>query len=301
VPDTIQEVLLARIDRLADEPRRLLQTAAVVGQEVPLALLRAVWEGEPDLHLRELMRLEFLHAKAGGGEPICAFTHSLTRDVAYESVPLSRRRVLHGAIARALEAVYADRLAEVYDRLAYHYGRTDEAAKAVLYLEQLAKKAVGAHAHAEAVRILEEARTHVDRLPAAEQDRRRLELALSQAYSLIPLGAFQASSPCCSGTRSRWRAWTTRASPARITSCSDGATRSWGTSGRRHTISGWGWWKRCAAGTTRREVGSTTCSPSTTPCRAVRGTVSSTPGRRSPSSSARESSGGSGRPTGRSG
>src|SRR5262249_11925188 len=145
----------------------------------------------PDAQLRELMRLEFLHAKAGGGEPICAFTHSLTRDVAYESVPLSRRRALHGAIARALEAVYADRLAEVYDRLAYHYGRTDEAAKAVLYLEQLARKAVEAHAHAEAVRILEEARTHVDRLPAAEQDRRRLELALSQAYSLIPLGAFQ--------------------------------------------------------------------------------------------------------------
>ena len=191
VPDTIQEVLLARIDRLPDEPRRLLQTAAVVGQEVPLALLHAVWEGELDSHLRELMRLEFLHAKSGGGEPLCAFTHSLTRDVAYESLPPARRRVLHGAIARALEAVYADRLGEVYDRLAYHYGRTEEAPKAVLYLTRLADKAVGAHAHAEAVRILEEARAHVDRLPPAEQDRRRLELALVQAYSLMPLGAFQ--------------------------------------------------------------------------------------------------------------
>jgi predicted ATPase len=165
VPDTIQEVLLARIDRLPDEPRRLLQTAAVVGQEVPLALLHAVWEGELDANLRELMRLEFLYAKSGGGEPLCAFTHSLTRDVAYESLPPTRRRVLHGAIARALEAVYADRLGEVYDRLAYHYGRTEEATKAVLYLTRLADKAVGAHAHAEAVRILEEARAHVDRLP----------------------------------------------------------------------------------------------------------------------------------------
>ncbi len=191
VPDTIQEVLLARIDRLPDQPRRLLQTAAVVGQEVPLALLHAVWEGELDAHLRELMRLEFLHAKSGGGEPLYAFTHSLTRDVAYESLPSARRRALHGAIARALEAVYVDRLGEVYDRLAYHYGRTEEAAKAVLYLERLATKAVDAHAHAEAVRILEEARAHVDRLPPAEQDRRRLELALVQAYSLIPLGAFQ--------------------------------------------------------------------------------------------------------------
>jgi transcriptional regulator with AAA-type ATPase domain/tetratricopeptide (TPR) repeat protein len=191
VPDTIQEVLLARIDRLAEPPRRLLQTAAVIGQEVPLPLLRAVWDGEADPHLRELMRLEFLYAKTGGGEPVSAFTHSLTRDVAYESLPTARRRVLHGAIARALEGIYADRLTEVYDRLAYHYGRTDEAHKAVLYLSRLADKAVAAHAHTEAVRLLEEARGHVDRLPAAEQDRRRLELALAQAYSLVPLGAFQ--------------------------------------------------------------------------------------------------------------
>jgi len=191
VPDTIQEVLLARIDRLADEPRRLLQTAAVVGQEVPLPLLQAVWGGELDAHLRELMRLEFLHARAGGAEPVCAFTHSLTREVAYESLPLGRRRVLHGAVARALEAIHADRLGEAYDRLAHHYARTDEAAKALLYLTRLADKAVAAHAHTEAVRILEEARAHVDRLPPAEQDRRRLELALRQAYSLVPLGAFQ--------------------------------------------------------------------------------------------------------------
>jgi DNA-binding NtrC family response regulator/tetratricopeptide (TPR) repeat protein len=191
VPDTIQEVLLARIDRLPEEPRQLLQTAAVIGQEVPLPLLRAVWDGDPDLQLRELMRLEFLYAKAGSGEPVCGFTHSLTRDVAYESVPPARRRMLHGAIARALEAVYADRLGEVYDRLAYHYGRTDEAAKAIFYLTRLADKAAGGHAHTEAVRILEEARTHVDRLPPAEQGRRRLELALTQAYSLMPLGAFQ--------------------------------------------------------------------------------------------------------------
>jgi len=191
VPDTIQEVLLARIDRLSEEPRRLLQTAAVVGQEVPLSLLSAVWEGDPDPHLRELMRLEFLHVKTSGGESLCAFTHSLTCEVAYESLPLARRRTLHRAIAGALEASHADRLAEVYDRLAYHYGRTDEAAKAVLYLERLARKAVAGHAHSEAVRILEEARAHVDRLPAPEQDRRRLELALSEAYSLFPLGGFQ--------------------------------------------------------------------------------------------------------------
>jgi hypothetical protein len=108
-----------------------------------------------------------------------------------ESLPPARRRPLHGAIASALETLYADRLPEVYDRLAYHYGRTDDAAKAVLYLTRFADRAVAAHAHQEAVRILEEARTHVDRLPAGEQDRRHLELAVAQGFSLVPLGAFQ--------------------------------------------------------------------------------------------------------------
>jgi DNA-binding NtrC family response regulator/tetratricopeptide (TPR) repeat protein len=191
VPDTIQEVLLARIDRLPEAPRHLLQTAAAIGPDVPLPLLRAVSEGDVHDGLRELMRLEFLYAKSGGGEPLYAFTHTLTREVAYESLSRTRRRALHGVIARALEKVYADRLPEVYDRLAYHYGRTDEADRAVLYLTRLGERAARGHAHTEAVRVLDEALAHVDRLPAAEQDRRRLELAIAQAYSLVPLGAFQ--------------------------------------------------------------------------------------------------------------
>jgi DNA-binding NtrC family response regulator/tetratricopeptide (TPR) repeat protein len=191
VPDTIQEVLLARIDRLDEAPRRLLQTAAAIGPDVPLPLLRAVWADDFDEHLRELVRLEFLYAKGGGIEPVYAFTHALTREVAYESVPPARRRTLHGGIARALETVYADRLAEVDDRLAHHYGRTDKAERAIHYLTRVADRAARGHAHTEVVRVLDEALGHAERLPAGEQDRRRLELAIAQAYSLVPLGAFQ--------------------------------------------------------------------------------------------------------------
>jgi two-component system, NtrC family, response regulator AtoC len=193
VPDTVQEVLLVRIDRLPEASRRLLQIAAVVGPDIPLPLLRELWDGPSDLepHLRELMRREFLYAKRGGAEPLYAFTHTLTRDVAYESVPPARRRTLHAKTGQALEAVYADRLGEVDDRLAYHYARTDQADKAILYLTRIADKAARTHAHTEAVRILEEALAHVDRLHPDVQDRRRLELAIGQAYSLIPLGGFQ--------------------------------------------------------------------------------------------------------------
>ncbi|MBI3454406.1 MAG: sigma 54-interacting transcriptional regulator [Candidatus Rokubacteria bacterium] len=193
IPETIQEVLMARVDRLPEEPKRLLQMAAVLGRQAPLPLLRALWEGPGDLepHLRELTRLEFLYPASGGAEPVYAFVHTLTQEVAYESLPIARRQALHLAAGQAFEGTYAGRLEEVYDRLGYHYSRAGEADKAIDYLTRLAERAARGHAHTEAVRILEEVVGHVERLPAAVRDRRRLELALRQAYSLIPLGRFQ--------------------------------------------------------------------------------------------------------------
>ncbi len=193
VPETIQEVVLARVDRLAEAPKRLLETASVIGREVPVPLLRAIWEGPGDLErpLRELTRLDFLFPSSGGTEPVYAFLHTLTQEVTYESLPAARRQALHGAVGRALEAAYAGRLDEVYARLGYHYSRAGEAGKAIDYLTRLAERAVGSHAHLETISIVEEALGHVDRLPEAEGDRRRLTLVLHQAYSLILLGRLQ--------------------------------------------------------------------------------------------------------------
>jgi len=194
VPDTIQEVLLARADRLAEEPRRLLQVASVIGREIPLPLLQAVWEGpgEVDPHLRELTRLEFLYLQSGRPEPVYAFTHTLTQEVVYEGLAISQRQALHAAAARALEAIHAGRLEEVYDRLGYHYSRAEQAAKALEYLTRLAERAARGHAHTEAVRILDDALAQVDRLPPEERARCRLDLLLRQATSFVPLGRFQA-------------------------------------------------------------------------------------------------------------
>src|SRR5215831_13438675 len=194
VPDTIQEVLLARIERLPEELQRLLQTASVLGREVPVALLRAIWKerGALDPLLRELTRLEFLSKRSGDVDSIYMFTHTLTQEVVYESLSPARRATLHAAAGTALETLYVTRLEEVTDRLAHHYSRTDHADKAVLYLARLAEKAARGHAHAEAVRILGEALSHCDRLPVAERERRRMDLVLRQASSLIYLGDFQA-------------------------------------------------------------------------------------------------------------
>src|SRR5262249_3982578 len=143
VPDTIQEVLLARIERLPEELQRLLQTASVLGREVPVALLRAIWKerGALDPLLRELTRLEFLSKRSGDVDSTYMFTHALTQEVVYESLSPARRAALHAAAGTALETLYVTRLEEVTDRLAHHYSRTDQADKAVLYLARLAEKA----------------------------------------------------------------------------------------------------------------------------------------------------------------
>src|SRR5262249_50853778 len=101
------------------------------------------------------------------------------------------RRALHATAARALETAYAGRLEEVYDRLGHHYSQAEVADKAIEYLTRLAERAAASHADTEAVRILEEARRHVDRLPEPDGERRRIDLVLRQAFSLIPQGRFQ--------------------------------------------------------------------------------------------------------------
>ena len=193
VPDTIQGVLMARIDRLPDATRELLQLAAILGREVPLQLLQELWEGPGDVetHLSTLQQLEFLYEQIGTGEPFYVFKHALTQDVAYGSVLLSRRQGVHAAVGQALETFYAERLDDVVDRLAYHYGHSAEAAKAVTYLTQLATKAARSYAHVEAVATYQEALSHVEHLPAAERERRRVELILLLARSLFVLGRYR--------------------------------------------------------------------------------------------------------------
>ncbi len=195
VPDTIQGVIMDRIDRLPDTAKRLLQAASVLGREVSPRVLETAWRGlgsgggDLSLHLATLVLSDFLYERTGADEPLYVFKHGLTQEVAYASLPAADRRGLHAAAASALETLYGDRLPEVYDRLAYHYAQTDQAEKAVLYLTRFAKQAARISAHAEAIAALRQAILHIERLPAApERDRRLVNLVLRQARSLLFLG-----------------------------------------------------------------------------------------------------------------
>ncbi|HEY7651425.1 MAG TPA: sigma 54-interacting transcriptional regulator, partial [Methylomirabilota bacterium] len=154
VPDTIQEVLLARIRRLPESPKEILQTASVLGREISLRLLATIWD-EPttplEPHLTALMRLEFLYQKTESAEPVYVFKHALTQEVAYESLAGPRREALHAAAGAALEQLYADHLEDAFEQLAYHFARTDQPERAAHYLTRFARKAAALYAHEEAV------------------------------------------------------------------------------------------------------------------------------------------------------
>jgi class 3 adenylate cyclase/tetratricopeptide (TPR) repeat protein len=183
IPDTVQGVLMARIDRLPEDTKRVLQTASVLGREFSRRLLAALWDGSGDLEsqLRELKRLEFLYERTGRMEPVYVFKHALTQDVAYESLLTSRRGTLHEKAGRALETLYADRVEDYYEVLAYHYGRSAETDKAFEYLERANQKAVKANAMAEAKAYFDDAMKLLDGLPTTEgNQRRRITLLVNQ-------------------------------------------------------------------------------------------------------------------------
>jgi tetratricopeptide (TPR) repeat protein len=160
VPATVQAVLAARVDRLPPEEKRLLQTAAVIGTEVPLPLLQAIAElPEADLHrgLAHLQAAEFLYEARLFPEPEYTFKHALTHEVAYGSLLLERRRVLHAHVVKALEALAGDRVAEQVERLAQHALRGEVWAKAVPYCQQAGARAHDRAAFREAVVFFDQA------------------------------------------------------------------------------------------------------------------------------------------------
>lgn len=189
VPDTIHGVLMARIDRLPEEHKRLLQTASVLGREFSLDLLHAIWDQPAALVplLDDLKRWEFLYEAPEQDRPAYFFKHALTQEAVYQSLLTSRRQGLHAATGRAIETLWDDHLHDAYDSLAYHWPRADDPEKAVLYLSLFAEKAARSYAHAEAAKALGEALVLADRLPEEQRDRAVLEMLLQLSHSLLPL------------------------------------------------------------------------------------------------------------------
>ncbi|MBI3826435.1 MAG: sigma 54-interacting transcriptional regulator [Candidatus Rokubacteria bacterium] len=194
VPDTVQEVLLARLDRLPEREKSLLQAAAVIGRQVPFALLRAV-AGLSDDDLRaaldRLRAAEFLRETSVMPERAYIFRHGLTHETVYDSLPAAERAVLHARIAGALEALHAGRLGEHLDRLAYHAVRAGTWEKALLYSRGAGARAFARSANREAVAFFEQALQALEQLPPTrETAEAAIDLRFDVRVALQPLGEF---------------------------------------------------------------------------------------------------------------
>ena len=167
-PLTVQAVLAARIDRLPEDAKRLLQTAAVIGMEVPLPLLQAIAEFSEEILHRGLTRLqaaEFLYETRLFPDHAYTFKHALTHKVAYRSLLQERRRTLHQHIVGALETLAGERLMDQVERLADHAVRGEVWDKALLYCRQSGVKAMDRSASREALRCYEQALSALEHLP----------------------------------------------------------------------------------------------------------------------------------------
>jgi len=192
VAPTVQAVLAARIDRLPPEDKRLLQSAAVIGKDVPFVLLRAIAEiSDEDLHrgLARLQTAEFLHETSLFPDPEFTFKHALTHDVTYGSLLQERRRAVHERIVEVIEVVYPERLAEHAERLAHHAFRGETWEKALLYLRRAGAKAIARCAHRQAVVCLDDALVALQHLPdSRESIEQAIDVRLDLRNAHMPLG-----------------------------------------------------------------------------------------------------------------
>jgi predicted ATPase len=193
VPATVQAVLAARIDRLPQGEKSLLQAAAVIGKRVPFTILEAIApEGDLRLRLAHLQAAEFLYETSLFPELEYTFKHALTHEVAYTSLLQQRRRDLHARIVTAIEERSADRQAEHVDRLAHHALRGEVWDKAVMYLRQSGAKATARSAYREAVSCFEQALEALAHLPGSRDTMAlAIDLRLDLRTALTPLGHYR--------------------------------------------------------------------------------------------------------------
>ena len=153
IPDTIQGLVMARVDRLDESIKQLLKTASVIGRSFLYRLVQAVAEAREavDRHLRELVRVELIREAASMPELTYIFKHALVQEAAYESMLLEQRRRLHGAVAVCVERLFPDRLDEFSGVLAYHYTRAEQWEKAHEFLVRAGDQAAAVAADAEAL------------------------------------------------------------------------------------------------------------------------------------------------------
>ncbi|HEY7141072.1 MAG TPA: sigma 54-interacting transcriptional regulator [Methylomirabilota bacterium] len=184
VPDTVEGVLMARIDRLAAEDKRVLQAAAVIGRTLPFLLLQAILEPADETLRERLARLqgaEFLYETRAASGLEYTFKHALTHEVAYASLLPAQRQALHARIVDVLESWQREGREELVERLAHHAIQAEAWDKAVDYARRAGRQALTRSALRDAAAWFDQAVAALGHLP---ETRELVQLAIDLQFDL---------------------------------------------------------------------------------------------------------------------
>ena len=189
IPSTIQEVIMARVDSLPEGAKSVLQTGSAIGREFSCELIKRVTgipTPEMTPHLSVLRDSELLYERGIYPQATYIFRHSLTQEVAYDSLLQKKKQEIHERIGQAVEELYPERLEEFYEVLAHHYSRSENLEKAYQYLKLSGDKATLGYSYLEALWFYKEAINVLGKLPETDENKRRgIEVRLSMELCIF--------------------------------------------------------------------------------------------------------------------
>jgi class 3 adenylate cyclase len=195
LPPTVQGMLTARIDRLASEEKELLQTLAAIGRDCRLSLVHKLAdcsEAELSRMLADLEGAEFIYEQPAKGDIEYVFKHALTQEVAYNSMLVQRRRLLHQRIGEAIESL-GGRIDDRIKQLAHQYSRSGDLTKAVHYLRRAGEQAA-ARSFEEAISQLSTALEFLQKLePSSSRDAQELAIRVAMVNPMFVVNPLPAT------------------------------------------------------------------------------------------------------------
>jgi class 3 adenylate cyclase/tetratricopeptide (TPR) repeat protein len=159
IPPTINDVLMARIDRLEERTRELVKIASVIGRSFFDRIIKDVADciDDVDHRLEYLKDVQLIRDRMRMQELEYLFKHALAQEAAYESTLIQQRKTLHLKVARSIEKTFQERLHEFFGMLAYHYSRGEDPSKAEEYMTKAGEEALRSSASSEALNYFRDA------------------------------------------------------------------------------------------------------------------------------------------------
>ena len=194
VPDTLQSVILGRVDRLQEDLRSILQSASVIGRLFRSRVLSHITRQGADLEekLLELEDAALIYQERALPEREYSFKHVLTQEAVYQNILRQKRTLFHREVAEAMVALYEDSLDEYCDQLAFHYEKSDDAEKALQYLLMAAQKAQRAYSNETAIEYFSRALAQLDSMePKLQSGLARFEALVGTGKTLVVIGRVQ--------------------------------------------------------------------------------------------------------------